>query len=88
MSGGGSRRIGAQPWQSGGRTSRNRGNRPLRKAMNEFAWFWLGHQPDSALSRWFQGRVVARKGGIRRIAIIALGRELLVALWRCNPEGG
>jgi hypothetical protein len=25
--------------------------------MIELAWFWLRHQPDSALSRWFQARV-------------------------------
>jgi transposase len=58
--------------------------------MIELAWFWLRHQP--ALSRWFQARVGAAKGRIRRIAIVALARKLLVALWRyvtlgVVPEG-
>jgi hypothetical protein len=34
------------------------------------------------LSAWFRARVGAVKGRIRRIAIVALARKLLVALWR------
>ena len=55
--------------------------------MIELAWSWLRHQPDSALSCWFQARVGAGKGRIRRIAIVALARKLLVALWRCVIQG-
>jgi transposase len=55
--------------------------------MIELAWFWLRHQPDSALSRWFQARVGAAKGRIRRIAIVAAARKLLVALWRYVAQG-
>ena len=55
--------------------------------MIELAWFWLRHPPDSALSRWFQARVGAGKGQIRRIAIVALARKLLVALWRYVTQG-
>jgi len=51
------------------------------------AWFWLRHQPDSALSRWFRARVGAAKGRVRRIAIVALARKLLVALWRYVTQG-
>jgi transposase len=39
------------------------------------------------LSRWFQVRVGAAKGRIRRIAIVALARKLLVALWRYVTQG-
>jgi transposase len=42
------------------------------------------------LSRWFQARVGAAKGRIRRIAIVALAplaRKLLVALWRYATQG-
>jgi len=39
------------------------------------------------LSRWFQARVGAAKGRIRRIAIVALARKLLVALWRYVAQG-
>src|SRR5271166_4883721 len=83
--------LAPSPWQSGG-VERDQGisksgNRRLRKTMIELAWFWLRHQPDSALSRWFQTRVGAAKGRIRRIAIVALARKLLVALWRYVTQG-
>ena len=83
--------LAPSPWQSGG-VERDQGisksgNRRLRKTMIELAWFWLRHQPDSALSRWFHARVGAAKGQIRRIAIVALARKLLVALWRYVTQG-
>ena len=83
--------LAPSPWQSGG-VERDQGisksgNRRLRKTMIELAWFWLRHQPDLALSRWFQARVGAAKGRIRRIAIVALARKLLVALWRYVTQG-
>ena len=60
--------LAPSPWQSGG-VERDQGisksgNRRLRKTMIELAWFWLRHQPDSALSRWFRARVGAGKGRI------------------------
>ena len=83
--------LAPSPWQSGGierdQGISKSGNRRLRKTMIELAWFWLRHQPDSALSRWFQARVGAAKGRIRRIAIVALARKLLVALWRFVTQG-
>ena len=83
--------LAPSPWQSGG-VERDQGisksgNRRLRKTMIELAWFWLRHQPDLALSRWFHARVGAAKGRIRRIAIVALARKLLVALWRYVTQG-
>ena len=48
---------------------------------------WLRHQPASALSRWFQQRVGAVRGRLRRIAAAALARKLLVALWRYLETG-
>ena len=45
-------------------------------------WRWLHHQPESALSKWFEGYVSARDGRARRRGIVALARKLLVALWR------
>jgi transposase len=83
--------LAPSPWQSGSidrdQGISKAGNRRLRHTMIELAWFWLRHQPDSALSRWFQARVGARKGRIRRIAIVALARKLLVALWRYVTQG-
>ena len=83
--------LAPSPWQSGA-VERDQGisksgNHRLRRTMIELAWSWLRHQPNSALSRWFQARVGAAKGRIRRIAIVALARKLLVALWRYVTQG-
>ncbi len=83
--------LAPSPWQSGG-TDREQGisksgNRRLRHAMVELAWFWLRHQPGSTLSVWFRARVGQGRGRIRRIAIVALARKLLVALWRYATQG-
>jgi transposase len=63
------------------------GNRKGRTTGIELAWLWLRYQPDSDLSAWFRARVGAVKGRIRRIAIVALARKLLVALWRYLETG-
>jgi transposase len=63
------------------------GNPKARTTMIELAWMWLRHQPNSALSRWFRARVGSLKGRPRRIAIVALARKLLVALWRYLETG-
>ena len=63
------------------------GNRRVRKTMVELAWLWLRNQRDSALSQWFLARVGDAKGRVRRIAIVALARKLLVALWRYVETG-
>jgi len=54
---------------------------------SSLAWLWLRHQPDSELSRWFRQRVGDMKGRVRRIAIVALARKLMVALWRYLVTG-
>ena len=63
------------------------GNRRARKTAIELAWLWRRHQPDSELSRWFRARVGKVKGRIRKIAIVALARKLMVALWRYLQTG-
>jgi transposase len=83
--------LAPSPWQSGS-TDRDQGisksgNRRLRHTMIELAWFWLRHQPDSVLSVWFRVRVGHARGRVRRIAIVALARKLLVALWRFATQG-
>jgi len=79
------------PYQSG---SSNRdqgiskaGNRRARTLAIELAWLWLRFQPDSELSRWFKERVGTMKGRIRRIAIVAVARKLIIALWRYVTTG-
>jgi transposase len=63
------------------------GNRRARSLAVELSWLWLRHQPDSALSLWFKERVGTQKGRVKRIAIVALARKLMVALWRFLTTG-
>jgi transposase len=63
------------------------GNWRARTLSIEMGWLWLRHQPDSELSRWFHARVGNQKGRVRRIAIVALARKLMVALWRYLTTG-
>lgn len=79
------------PWQSGSVSNEQgvskSGNPRLRTIMVQLSWFWLLHQPDSALSRWFHERVKLDGGRRRKPAIIALARKLLIALWKYVREG-
>src|SRR5882724_12623687 len=63
------------------------GNPRARSTAVELAWLWRRHQPDSALSRWFEARVGHQKGRVKRIAIVAMARKLMVALWRFLEHG-
>jgi len=79
------------PWRSGAMAREQgiskAGNRRVRHKAIELAWLWLRHQPGSALSTWFQ-RASANGGGrAKRIAVVALARKLIVALWRYLTTG-
>jgi transposase len=63
------------------------GNPRARTLAIEIAWLWVRYQPESALTHWFLQRVGTAKGRIRRIAIVALARKLMVALWRYLTTG-
>ena len=63
------------------------GNPKARTIMLELAWFWIRYQPNSPLTIWFRERVGTAKGRIRRIAIVAMARKLLIALWRYVETG-
>jgi transposase len=63
------------------------GNPRARRLAIELAWLWLRHQPGSDLSRWFNERVRDLKGRPRRVAIVAMARKLMVALWRYLETG-
>jgi transposase len=63
------------------------GNRRARTIAIELAWIWLRNQPDSKLSAWFRARVGDAMGRVRRIAIVALARKLVVALWQFVENG-
>jgi transposase len=83
--------LAPSPWQGGGidheQGISKAGNARVRKAMGQLAWVWLRHQPGSALSAWYRERVRDGRGRIKRIAIVALARKLLVALWRFVVQG-
>ena len=55
--------------------------------MIPLACLWVRYQPNSALSLWFQNRVKAKSGGMRKTTIVALARKLLVALWKYVKSG-
>ena len=79
------------PWQSG-RVDHEQGvskagNPRLRAVIVEMAWLWLRHQPDSALARWYRDRVRRDGGRMKKVAVVALARKLLVALWRYVTAG-
>jgi transposase len=79
------------PWQSG-RVDHEQGvskagNPRLRAVIVEMAWLWLRHQPDSALARWYRDRVRRDGGRMRKVAVVALARKLLVALWKYVTAG-
>jgi transposase len=83
--------VAPMPHQSGtidrDRRISRAGNPRARKALIQLAWLWLRYQPGSALAGWFRERVGVLAGRTRRIAIVAMARKLLVALWRYVETG-
>jgi transposase len=79
------------PFQSGGmdrdRRINRAGNSRARKTLIQLAWLWLRYQPESSLAQWFRQRVGELKGRTRRIAIVAMARKLLIAVWRFAKLG-
>jgi len=79
------------PWQSGGvrrdQGITRSGNARARRCAIELAWLWLRHQPGSALAGWYRTRIGTMTGRMRRIALVALARKLIVALWRYLQTG-
>jgi transposase len=79
------------PYQSGGldrdRSISRAGNPRARTTLIQLAWLWLRYQPGSAPAGWFRERVGALQGRPRRIAIVAVARKLLIALWRYVETG-
>lgn len=76
-----------QPFDSGNSHSdqgiSKQGNRRVRSLLIEMAWFWLRYQPGSAISRWYAQRIGDGKSKRnKRIAIVAVARRLVIALWR------
>lgn len=83
--------ITPMPYQSGAMDRDRRisraGNPRARTTMIQLAWLWLRYQPGSELAEWFRKRVGTLSGRTRRIAIVAMARKLLIALWRYVETG-
>ncbi|GBR73279.1 IS110 family RNA-guided transposase [Acidiphilium acidophilum] len=83
--------IAPMPYQSGSmvrdRHIGRAGNPRARTTLIQLAWLWLRYQPGSALAAWFRERVGTLQGRTRRIAIVAMARKLLIALWRYVETG-
>lgn len=79
------------PWQSGTINHEQgvskAGNPRLRAILVEMAWLWLRHPPGSALARWSRDRVRHSGGCMKKVAIVALARKRLVALWTYVTAG-
>src|SRR5881398_1169877 len=79
------------PWRSGGidrdQGISKAGNPRARCAAIEMAWLWVRHQPDSKLTQDYRRRTLNASKRIKRIAIVALARKLIVALWRYLTTG-
>jgi transposase len=83
--------LAPSPWRSGG-TDREQGiskagNPRARQKAIELAWLWVRHQPGSALTEWYLARIANASRRMKRIAIVALARKLMVALWRYLRTG-
>lgn len=62
------------------------GRKNLRRMAVECVWLWYRWQKESWLVKKWADRLV-QKGRSRRTAIVALARQLMVALWRYVVKG-
>jgi transposase len=78
------------PWDSGKMRKcqgiSKAGPADLRRLMVEMAWLWVRYQPDSVITRKWQPKL-AEKGRSRKKAIVAVARQLAVAILRLLNEG-
>ncbi len=85
--------LAPQPYDSGqSRVDQGiskQGNRRVRSLLIEMAWFWLRYQPGSKMAQWYRQRTEGNSQNKRgkRIAIVAVARQLAIALWRYLEYG-
>jgi transposase len=63
------------------------GNSIVRARLMQLAWRWVRFQTASDVTAWFLGRTTGNSKRSRRIAIVAVARKLLIALWRYVTTG-
>ena len=64
------------------------GNAPSRALAMALAWGWRRWQPQSARPQWSQQRLGPGRSRGRRLGLVALARQRLMALWRFGETGG
>ncbi|MEX3791158.1 transposase [Paraburkholderia sp. BR14374] len=85
--------LAPQPYDSGesqvDQSISKQGNRRVRALLIEMAWSWNRYQPESVLTHWFSQRTAGTGPNrrARRIAIVAVARRLVIALWRYLKDG-
>jgi transposase len=88
---GGSTGLVGTPYQSGGLDHEQgiskAGNRRVRAMAVQIAWGWLTHQPQSALTQWYNRRFAHGGPVARKIGIVAVARRLVIDLWRYLDAG-
>jgi transposase len=62
------------------------GNERLQAISIQLAWNWVRWQPLSALTQWYVAHFGTGKRA-RRIGIVAVARQLVIALWRYVTRG-
>ena len=62
------------------------GNARLQSISIQLAWNWVRWQPQSALTQWYRAHF-GRGQRARRIGIVAVARQLVIALWRYVTTG-
>ena len=75
------------PYDTGDSTGRSQGiskagSRWVRAIVHSLVTNWLLWQPDSDLSRWYEQKYGNANRAERRKGRVALGRKILVCLWR------
>jgi len=63
------------------------GDGSLRALACELAWQWVRWQPTSSLTMWFHKKTAGGGKRIRRVAITAVARKLVIALWHFYETG-
>ncbi len=88
---GGSTGLVGTPYQSGvldhEQGISKAGNRRVRAMAVQIAWGWLTHQPQSALTQWYNRRFAHGGPRARKIGIVAVARRLVIDLWRYLDAG-
>src|SRR4051794_39350735 len=63
------------------------GNAIVRARLVQLAWRWVRFQTGSDITAWFVARTSGSSKRNRRVAIVAVARKLLIALWRYSTQG-